>query len=457
MELKIIRCSHVFCLVTGGEDIFFICNFTNAKMFAVFYNINNYGCVCNEIKQEIRATNIFLNTIIVRTPRFPSNIKQTHVKIYAICDNNEILASFQVNLHIVCDYHKNVPAIGVSTQTDLEVPAVLTNEVNLSKELTVCKNRMDALVKRQSAALFEVAKTRSLLQFIKSQRYLLVNRDREGNTAIHISILNYNFDFTTIFVEASLELINEKIIDQVNFKRQTPLMLACLLNEVELANFLIEAGANTSICDSLGCNVIHIACKNKSVLLLKAILARPEAHKLVNYRNYLGQAPLHYTIENDSWELFEELVNTPGANLNIEDARNGYTPLHYAAAKLGGDKYVKLLLNSSSIFVDAQACSGLTPLHLAIAHKNYKSTMLLLTKGASPRRSAFILYSSKPPLNALQSKLENGAEVDLLQLGREIAAEDFIPELAATRDQSFNAFHFADNDPWVIFLLVLII
>ena len=83
--------------------------------------------------------------------------------------------------------------------------------------------------------------------------------------------------------------------------------------------------------------------------------------------------------------------------------------------------------------------------------------MLLLTKGASPRRSAFILYSSKPPLNALQSKLENGAEVDLLQLGREIAAEDFIPELAATRDQSFNAFHFADNDPWVIFLLVLII
>lgn len=84
-----------------------------------------------------------------------------------------------------------------------------------------------------------------------------------------------------------------------------------------------------------------------------------------------------------------EVLIKAGANVNIEDSRNGLTPLHFAVQNSKVDIVNYLIENGANI--NAKTSNGQTPLHLSVAGGFYKSqnldktdvVKLLLEKGAT--------------------------------------------------------------------------
>lgn len=76
-------------------------------------------------------------------------------------------------------------------------------------------------------------------------------RDIEGNTPLHFAAMNGNGEL------AGILLFNEAIIDSVNRKHQTPLMLACMQGFEDIASMLITAGAEINFQDIDENTILH--------------------------------------------------------------------------------------------------------------------------------------------------------------------------------------------------------
>jgi nuclear factor of kappa light polypeptide gene enhancer in B-cells 2 len=145
----------------------------------------------------------------------------------------------------------------------------LAEHYQLRNSYENCLSKMNALADRTSKALIKFARTRSIHEFLKTQRFLLSSQDDDGNTPIHLSILYGNLDLLAIFVEVSATISFQNIINIKNNMHFTPLMIACYLGEIDVCEYLLEANADMSITDLYGSNPIHVACKTRNLGLLK--------------------------------------------------------------------------------------------------------------------------------------------------------------------------------------------
>ena len=248
---------------------------------------------------------------------------------------------------------------------------------------------MNLLVDRTSAALLEVAQSRSIHKLIKIQRYLLNVQNPDGNTPIHLAILNGHFDLVEIFVDIALTIPQYNIINVKNNLQLTPLLLAAHMEEYELCKFLLESTANLSDVDLNGQNCFHIAAKKQNLGLTKVLVdhvkANLEKANLMNLCNYEGDTPLHIACKNNSYQIAEEYLYSKLCRFNEPNKRTGETTLHYTCAR-NYLQLTKLLLKQFQdihLDIDVQAYNGCTPLHMAIANRNYLVVRLLVKANAS--------------------------------------------------------------------------
>lgn len=125
-------------------------------------------------------------------------------------------------------------------------------------------------------------------------------------------------------------------------EKYTPLMLACINKNTELAKLLVEKGADVNSSD---------------------------INKIT---------PLSYAALHGKPELVSLLIEK-GADVNNIDL-HGNTPLYYAAAK-GKLKVAKLLIEKGAN-VNIENTYGYTPLDIAYANSQLKIVTLLTKKGA---------------------------------------------------------------------------
>jgi nuclear factor of kappa light polypeptide gene enhancer in B-cells 2 len=241
---------------------------------------------------------------------------------------------------------------------------------------------MNALADRTSKALLKFARTRSLREFFKTQRFLLSSQDEDGNTPIHLSVLYGNLDMLAIFTDVAATISFQNIINIKNNNQLTALMIAAYLGEVEVCEFLLEANADLTVTDLYGCNVVHVACKNKNIDLLKVIIKyvnKNNCYSVLNTINHDGCAPIHLAVLSESTDILSELLyNGRHLKINIPDKKSGYTALHYAAMRAKLTPIVNLLVKNEDIDINAKSYIGCTPLHIAVANKNYMSTICLV-------------------------------------------------------------------------------
>jgi ankyrin repeat protein len=156
---------------------------------------------------------------------------------------------------------------------------------------------------------------------------------------IHKAVTAGDLNKVRSLIEADSTLLESK--DNSGY---TPLSLACLRNQVVVANFLISKGAN------------------------------------VNSRNNWDQTPLHNAngVFGQDFDLIKRLI-TLGADINAQGNR-GDTPLEWAAAR-GNLKVARLLIENGADLNGFSKNSG-TILHNTIGLNNIEMATLLIESGA---------------------------------------------------------------------------
>lgn len=226
----------------------------------------------------------------------------------------------------------------------------------------------------------------------------LNGQDAIGNTPLHVAVMYRNIEIANLLIEAKAD-VNIKEIDG-----QTPLHFACRLGRKDIIDMLIKAKANLNSKDTRGMTpllwTLHSILnrdENKAILeesgaskdlvitendtnIVKLLL---EAQADVNEKDSEGKTALHVATIVSSEEIFKILLEFgAGKSVNEQDV-DGDTPLH-AGVTHSSEKLVELLLASGAKeSLDVKNNDGLTPLHNACWHGRKKMVELLVQAGAN--------------------------------------------------------------------------
>ncbi|RYW88246.1 hypothetical protein D7219_12480 [Legionella pneumophila] len=205
--------------------------------------------------------------------------------------------------------------------------------------------------------------------------------------ALHQAVASDNYELTKQLLSRT------SVVDCLNAKGQTPLMLAALQGNVTIAQLLIAGGAQPDRCDHKQLNSLHYAILGKSETVALHVLP------LLRQRHYASQ--------------------------------EGMTPLLYAAQQ--GMLSVVSALCSDSNALNQVDSLGRNALHLAALHGHVHVIKYLAQRGfrldqvecpSSEKRSQRSLKRTALHYAALKAQLD--AVVTLLQLGADMYATDVI-------------------------------
>ncbi|XP_056439818.1 transient receptor potential cation channel subfamily A member 1b [Gadus chalcogrammus] len=221
-----------------------------------------------------------------------------------------------------------------------------------------------------------------------------------------------------------VELLVSYINTDCNLKGDlgnTPLMLACSINNWEALSILLQSGGRLCSQNKLGHFAIHAAAFAGATRSMEVILTAGEklGHPLETHINYLDKSkssPLHLAVRGGSMEAIRLCLHT-GARVDQQQLDLS-TPLHLASTQ-GAVEAVKMMLSSycdveniinltdgacqtplhrASIFdhaelvdylismggdVERMDCNGNSPLLLATSCGSWRTVALLLAKGAN--------------------------------------------------------------------------
>uniref|UniRef100_A0A665VVX5 Ankyrin 1, erythrocytic a n=1 Tax=Echeneis naucrates TaxID=173247 RepID=A0A665VVX5_ECHNA len=257
---------------------------------------------------------------------------------------------------------------------------------------------------------------------------LLINYGTKGKVrlpALHIAARND--DTRTAAVLLQNDPNPDVLSKQTGF---TPLHIAAHYENLNVAQLLLNRGANVNFTPKNGITPLHIASRRGNVIMVRLLLDRGAlidaktkdeltplhcaARNAQHSRN--GLSPIHMAAQGDHMDCVKQLLQynaeidditldhlTPlhvaahcghhrmakvlldkGAKPNSR-ALNGFTPLHIACKK--NHMRVMDLLLKHSASLEAVTESGLTPLHVASFMGHLNIVKILLQKGASPSAS----------------------------------------------------------------------
>jgi len=219
------------------------------------------------------------------------------------------------------------------------------------------------------------------------------------------------FDKGTVFLSAVasadidevIKLLDEGVdIDYRNNDGLTALHQACIDENEEMVNLLIERDANIEAVDNEGWTPLHAAASAGNVDIAQILVDNGANLAAVNNE---GEVPLDLAEEDEMDEFLSEEIDNQ--ELEVEEARNeeemlmiedatswlnqkkidetldwqGATALHVAAAK-GYNKVISTILQIGSVDVNVRDVDGWTPLHAAV-HWGSKTACELLTEAGA--------------------------------------------------------------------------
>src|SRR6056297_1774117 len=158
----------------------------------------------------------------------------------------------------------------------------------------------------------------------------------------------------------------------------TPLEMAIKKRDIELAQILLDAGADIYYVDTDGDTLFHTAAsinsnKNVDFLLSKGLD--------INARNNDGETPLHIAAEKGYDSVVEQMINN-GADLFAVD-NNNYMPMHIHVFVYESDEEKVGWLLSKGVDVNMNQIEGrLAPIHLAAGYGDLEMVKFLHENGA---------------------------------------------------------------------------
>uniref|UniRef100_A0A8C4JZU5 NF-kappa-B inhibitor alpha n=2 Tax=Dromaius novaehollandiae TaxID=8790 RepID=A0A8C4JZU5_DRONO len=173
----------------------------------------------------------------------------------------------------------------------------------------------------------------------------------------------------------SLEVIRQMAGDRpfLNFQNnlsQTPLHLAVITDQPEIAENLLKAGCDPEIRDFRGNTPLHIACEQGSLRSVSVLTQYCQEHHLFSVlqaTNYNGHTCLHLASIQGYLAVVEYLLSL-GADVNAQEPCNGRTALHLAVDLQNSD-LVSLLVKHGAD-VNKVTYQGYSPYQLTWGRDN---------------------------------------------------------------------------------------
>ncbi|XP_048249040.1 serine/threonine-protein phosphatase 6 regulatory ankyrin repeat subunit A-like [Haliotis rufescens] len=159
--------------------------------------------------------------------------------------------------------------------------------------------------------------------------------------------------------------------------RTTPVMAAAWHGHVDVVKLLVTEGANVSLEDSAGDNILHYACYSGLVELVKFVLSEKMAD--VNSRGEGYRTPVMAAAWYGHREVVELLIRE-GADVSLVDSDSDNI-LHWACE--GGDvEMVKFVLSQEMADINSRGKESRTPVMEASLYKRREVVELLVRAGA---------------------------------------------------------------------------
>ncbi|NWI63114.1 IKBA inhibitor, partial [Todus mexicanus] len=173
----------------------------------------------------------------------------------------------------------------------------------------------------------------------------------------------------------SLEVIRQAAGDRpfLNFQNnlsQTPLHLAVITDQPEIAEHLLKAGCDLEVRDFRGNTPLHIACQQGSLRSVSVLTQYCQPHHLLavlQATNYNGHTCLHLASIQGYLAIVEYLLSL-GADVNAQEPCNGRTALHLAVDLQNSD-LVSLLVKHGAD-VNKVTYQGYSPYQLTWGRHN---------------------------------------------------------------------------------------
>ncbi|XP_060615178.2 NF-kappa-B inhibitor alpha [Anolis sagrei] len=189
----------------------------------------------------------------------------------------------------------------------------------------------------------------------------------DGDTFLHLAIIHEEKSL-------SLEIIRQAERDTafLNFQNnlnQTPLHLAVITDQPEIAETLLKVGCDPEIRDFRGNTPLHIACERGSLSSVGVLTqyCQKQVCSLLQSSNYNGHTCLHLASIQGYLAIVEYLLSL-GADVNAQEPCNGRTALHLAV-DLQNQDLVTLLLNHGAD-VNRVTYQGYSPYQLTWGRSN---------------------------------------------------------------------------------------
>ncbi|KAK2523837.1 Nfkbia [Columba guinea] len=190
----------------------------------------------------------------------------------------------------------------------------------------------------------------------------------DGDTFLHLAIIHEE-------KALSLEVIRQTAGDSafLNFQNnlsQTPLHLAVITDQPEIAEHLLKAGCDLEIRDFRGNTPLHIACQQGSLRSVSVLTQYCQPHHLLavlQATNYNGHTCLHLASIQGYLAIVEYLLSL-GADVNAQEPCNGRTALHLAVDLQNSD-LVSLLVKHGAD-VNKVTYQGYSPYQLTWGRDN---------------------------------------------------------------------------------------
>jgi len=183
-----------------------------------------------------------------------------------------------------------------------------------------------------------------------------------------------------IFLE---KLLNKNLnINMLNFYLETPLYSACLFNKTEFIDLILKHNPNINLKnkDEKISTLMIVIVNNNIEIFKKMLLLNPD----LNTQNIYGETALHIAIQEDNFEIIDNIINYKNYKLNYNLVNLlGFTPLHLILNKILGkiniDNYdIKKFLKKTNLNI--QDNNGETCWHLIIKLNIYEKYKKILKK-----------------------------------------------------------------------------
>ena len=255
----------------------------------------------------------------------------------------------------------------------------------------------------------DVAQVKALLKTNPQLVSVPDETDRFRSLPLNLVGITGNVEIAQLLLDAGADL------ESGDSDESTALDNAALNRRPDMVAFLLSKGANVNRRDKNGACALSFAAAAGDTAIVEHLM---RAGADLNFRDVNGYTLAHFAVGRDLQGLLDILI---ARGTNLEGASSeGITPLHSAAGR-GRVEMVKTLLDRGVNHSPVDG-HGETPMFGAAMNNHAEVVRLLLAAGADPNftdqmgNTPLLLSAWRSSQDAMQVLIEHGADVNLASL-----------------------------------------